>query len=112
MDDRREEFALLARLGATNRQVYWSVTAETGLVATSAAVLGSIASLATTVPFAIARHEGVIPNGQLWLPLVIAAATVAITVIAGVSAAVRTAQLPRQGGGQPSAPRSARPVAH
>ena len=31
-------------------------------------VLGLIASLATIVPFAVARDEGIVPDGQLWLP--------------------------------------------
>ena len=34
----------------------------------SVSLLGLLASLATIVPFAVARHEGVVPDGQLWLP--------------------------------------------
>ena len=49
-------------------QVEASVLAEAGVVAGVGVVLGLVASLATIVPFGVARHEGVVPDGQLWLP--------------------------------------------
>ena len=48
-----------------------------------------LASLATVVPFSIARDEGLVPNGQLWIPPVVAAVAVALTVGAASLAAVR-----------------------
>ena len=43
-------------------------------------VLGLLASLATIVPFGVARHEGVVPDGQLWLPVLVVAGVVALTL--------------------------------
>ncbi len=88
---RRQELARLRLLGATNTQVERSVLAEAGIVAVVGVVLGLLASLATVVPFAIARDEGLVPDGQLWLPPVLVAATVLLT-LAAARGAVRRAQ--------------------
>lgn len=77
---RRQELERLRQLGATPRQVERSVVAEAGIVAGIGVVLGLLASLATIVPFAIARHEGVVPDGQLWLPPLLVAGTVLLTL--------------------------------
>lgn len=77
---RRAELERLHRLGATPRQVGGSVVAEAAIVAAIGALLGTIASTATVVPFAIARHEGVVPDGALWLPPAIVAAVVLLTL--------------------------------
>ena len=77
---RRTELARLHLVGATHRQVRSSVLAEAAIVAGVGIVLGSLASLATVLPFAYARHEGLVPDGQLWLPVAVAVATAALTV--------------------------------
>ena len=87
---RRAELARLRLLGATREQVRSSVLAEAGLVAAVGVVLGLVAAMATIVPFAIARDEGPVPDGQLWLPIVLAGAAAAIT-LASAAAAVRRA---------------------
>ena len=87
---RRAEFTKLRLLGATPGLVRGSVVAEAGVVAALGVVLGAVASLATVVPFAIARDEGGLPDGQLWLPLVLAAAAMALTVGAASVAVRRT----------------------
>jgi len=87
---RRAELARLRLLGATREQVRSSVLAEAGLVAAVGVMLGLVAALATIVPFAIARDEGPVPDGQLWLPIVLAGAAAAIT-LASAAAAVRRA---------------------
>jgi len=88
--DRRVEFARLRLVGATPGQVRNAVVVEAVLVAVVAGVLGTLASLATVVPFAIARDEGLVPNGQLWLPPLVALATVALTVGAATVAVGRS----------------------
>ena len=65
--------------------------AEARIVAAVGVVLGLLASLATIVPFGVARHEGVVPDGQLWLPPVVVAGVVALTLLAARSAVRRTA---------------------
>ncbi|WP_127479966.1 ABC transporter permease [Nocardioides pantholopis] len=87
---RRGELHRLWLLGATRRQVRSSVLAESAVVAVTGVVLGSLASLATIVPFAVARDEGVVPDGQLWLPPLVAVGTVLLT-LASARSAVRRA---------------------
>lgn len=88
---RRAELHRLWLLGATPRQVEASVLAEAGIVAGVGVVLGLLASLATIVPFGIARHEGLVPDGDLWLPPLVVAGVVALTMLAARSAVRRTA---------------------
>lgn len=88
--DRRVEFARLRLVGATPGQVRNAVVLEAVLVAVVAGVLGFLASLATVVPFAVARDEGLVPNGQLWLPPLVGLLTVALTVGAGAVAVGRS----------------------
>ena len=86
---RRQELARLRLLGATSAQVERSVLAEAAVVATIGIVLGLVASLATIVPFGIARHEGVLPDGELWLPPLLVVATMLLTLGAAHSAVRR-----------------------
>lgn len=91
---RRAELHQLWLLGATPHQVEASVLAEARGVAAIGVVLGALASLAAVVPFGVARHEGVVPDGQLWLPPLVMAAAVALTLFAARSA-LRRAHVPR-----------------
>lgn len=86
---RRQELARLRLLGATRAQVEHSVMAEGMVVAAVGVAAGTVASLATVVPFSMARHEGLVPDGQLWLPPLLVAAAVALTVAAARRAARR-----------------------
>lgn len=79
---RRAELVRLRLVGATPAQVRGSVLAEAGIVAVAGVALGLLASLATIVPFSVARDEGVVPDGQLWLPPLLVAGTVALTLAA------------------------------
>jgi putative ABC transport system permease protein len=90
---RRAELQRLRLLGATSTQVERSVLAEAAVVAAIGVLLGLVASLATIVPFAVARDEGVVPDGQLWLPPLLVAATVALTLLAARSAVRRLGPL-------------------
>lgn len=77
---RRSELIRLRLVGATSAQVRRSVLGEAGILAVVGGVLGAAASLATIVPFSVARDEGVVPDGQLWLPPLLVAAAVLLTV--------------------------------
>ena len=90
---RRAELERLRLLGATSPQVERSVLAEAAIVAGIGVVLGLVASLATVVPFAVARHEGVVPDGQLWLPPLLVAGTVLLTLLSARSAVRRLGPL-------------------
>jgi putative ABC transport system permease protein len=87
---RRPELATLRLLGATPEQVRGSVGSEAWVVAVLGVLLGSLASAATVVPFALARDEGIMPDGQLWLPIVVAAGAGALTLGAAANAVRRT----------------------
>jgi putative ABC transport system permease protein len=87
---RRAELHRLWLLGATPDQVRGSVLVEAAVVSGIGVVLGTLASLATVVPFGIARHEGIVPDGQLWLPPLVVAGVVALTLVAAASAVRRT----------------------
>ena len=92
---RKAELHRLWLLGATPEQVEGSVLAEARIVAGVGVVLGLLASLATIVPFGVARHEGVVPDGQLWLPALVVAGVVALTLLSARSAVRRTAPVPQ-----------------
>ncbi|TYL45022.1 FtsX-like permease family protein [Nocardioides sp. BGMRC 2183] len=83
---RRGELQRLRLLGATPEQVRGTVLAEAAIVAVVGIVAGTLGSLATVVPFAVARDEGVVPDGSLWLPPVVLLAVVGLTVLAARTA--------------------------
>ncbi|MCW2766834.1 MAG: hypothetical protein JWO11_2793 [Nocardioides sp.] len=97
---RRAELNRLWLLGATPGQVRGSVLAEAWVVAGVGVLVGAAAALATIVPFGVARHEGVVPDGQLWLPPLLAAGVVLLTLLSARSAVRRVA--PAAPAGQPA----------
>jgi putative ABC transport system permease protein len=87
---RRAELTRLWRLGATAGQLRATVVLEAALVSAVGILLGLLGSTATAVPYAIVRHEGMVPDGQLWVPPLVAAVAVALAVgTAGAAAGVR-----------------------
>lgn len=94
LSDRRLELHRLHLAGATPDQVSASVLAESAIVAVAGVVLGALASLATVVPFAVARNEGVVPDGQLWLPPVIVVGVVLLTLGAARGGLTRARAVP------------------
>lgn len=87
--DRRAEFGRLLLVGASPEQLRSAVFAETLFTSGVGVALGVLASLATVVPFSIARGEGVVPDGQLWIPLAIGAAAMTLSVAAATVASRR-----------------------
>ncbi|OHV35300.1 MULTISPECIES: FtsX-like permease family protein [Pseudofrankia] len=88
--DRRAELRRLWLMGATPTQVRRSVVAEAAVVAVVGLVLGALGSLATVIPFSVARHEGVVPDAQLWIAPLVAVVVVLLTLGAGRFAARAT----------------------
>ncbi len=89
---RRPELDRLWRLGATTRQLRTSVVLEAVVVAVLGIGLGLLGAMATAVPYSVVRHEGLVPNGQLWLPPFIAAVAVIVTAGAAWGAQRRAAR--------------------
>ena len=94
LSDRRLELHRLHLAGATPDQIRDSVLAESAIVAVAGVVLGVLASLATVVPFAVARDEGVVPDGQLWLPPLIVVGVVLLTLGAARGGLTRARAVP------------------
>ena len=89
---RRAELDRLWRLGATRGQLRTTMILEASVVAIIGILLGLLGSTATAVPYSIVRHEGVVPNGQLWLPPLVALVTAVLTVGAAWGAQRRPAR--------------------
>lgn len=89
---RRQELRRLRLLGATSAQVERTIVSEAAVVVAIGVVLGLMAALTTIVPFCVARGEGVVPDGQLWLPPVLVTGVVALTIGAARGALRRVAR--------------------
>ncbi|BCJ75010.1 hypothetical protein CS0771_45540 [Catellatospora sp. IY07-71] len=89
---RRAELDRLWRLGATRGQVRTGVLLEAAVVSVIGIALGLLGASATAVPYAIVRHEGVVPDGQLWLVPAVAAVAAALAVAAAWGAQRRPAR--------------------
>ena len=87
---RRHELDRIWRVGATRAQLRGSIALEAGVVATIGVVIGLLGSTATAVPYSVVRHEGVVPNGQLWLPPLMATIALVLTVGAAWAAQRRS----------------------
>lgn len=95
---RQAELGRLRLVGATPRQLRRCVLVEASLVAATGLVLGLLASLATVIPYSIARDEGIVPDGQLWLPPLLAVIAVTITLVGATTATRRTLSRVREAG--------------
>lgn len=80
--DRRREFGLLRLSGARRGQVMRMAGVEGVLIAVTGVVLGSLISLGTLLPFSIAARGSVVPDGPLWIFLVVAGAVAVLTMSA------------------------------
>jgi putative ABC transport system permease protein len=87
---RRAELRRLRLLGATPAEVEQSIVVEAAIVAAVGVIVGLMASQATIVPFGVARGEGIVPDGQLWLPPLLVGGIVVLTLGAARHAARRT----------------------
>jgi putative ABC transport system permease protein len=85
---RRREFAMLRLAGATPGQVLAKVGRESALLVTVGVALGTLASLATVVPYSLARTDQVIAGDAaiIWTAVAVA------TTVAVVGASLLTAQ--------------------
>jgi putative ABC transport system permease protein len=79
---RHGEFGLLRLAGSTRGQVLRSMAVEGLVVAVIGVVLGSVASLATLLPFSLARTDSLLPTGSVWIYLVVIGAAGAVTLAA------------------------------
>ncbi|TCO53475.1 FtsX-like permease family protein [Actinocrispum wychmicini] len=93
--DRRREFGLLRLSGARRGQVMRMAGVEGALIAVTGLVLGTAISAGSLVPFAISARGSVLPDGPLWIFLVVAGAVGLLTMAATlVPAWIATRQRP------------------
>ncbi|MET0134275.1 MAG: FtsX-like permease family protein [Kibdelosporangium sp.] len=78
---RRRELGLLRLSGCTRGQVLRTMGAEGLLVAAIGLGLGAIASLATVVPFSLAKRDSVLPSGSPWILVAVVGFVGVITLI-------------------------------
>ncbi|SDU36903.1 putative ABC transport system permease protein [Jiangella alkaliphila] len=79
---RRREFGLQRLTGATRAQVLRMVSAEGVLVAAVGITLGTLASVATLVPFSLARADQLTPSGSPLIYLGVVAVALGLTLTA------------------------------
>ncbi|MFF6995237.1 FtsX-like permease family protein [Streptomyces sp. NPDC008313] len=91
---RSREFGQQRLVGATPRQVLRMVTAESVLLAVTGVLFGSIAALATIVPFAVARTDDIVPDAPLAIHLTIVGIAAGVTLLASVGTARRRLRTP------------------
>jgi putative ABC transport system permease protein len=91
---RTREFGQQRLIGATPRQVLRMVTAESVLIAVTGVIFGSLAALATVLPFTIARTDDIIPDAPLGIHVAIVTIAVGATLLASVGTAWRRLRVP------------------
>jgi putative ABC transport system permease protein len=107
---RVEEFRRLRLAGATVEQVRRSVLLEARLVGLVGIATGLLASLVSVVPYALARGEGLVPDGRLWVPGATALTAFALLTATATVAGRRATSRPAAGAA-PCGRRQRRPAA-
>jgi putative ABC transport system permease protein len=79
---RRGELGVLRLAGSTRLQVLRTIGVEGLLVAVTGVVLGSIAALATLLPFSLARNSALIPSGSPWIYAAVIGSVLVVTMTA------------------------------
>jgi putative ABC transport system permease protein len=91
---RRREFGQQRLAGSTPPQVLRMVTLESLVLAATGVLFGSLASLATVVPYSIARTDSVLPDTTIAISLGIVTAAAALTLAASLGATRRAIRTP------------------
>ena len=91
---RRQEFGQQRLAGATPRQVLRMVGVESAVLTITGVLFGSLASLATIVPYSIARTGSVLPDAPVAIYLGDRGGGGALTLAASLGAARRAIRTP------------------
>ena len=92
---RRREFGQQRLAGATPGQVLRMVGFEGVLLTVTGVVFGSIASLATILPFSFARTDSLVPpDSPIWIYVGVVAVAAIVTLTSSVGTARRTIRRP------------------
>ncbi|WP_440902270.1 FtsX-like permease family protein [Actinosynnema sp.] len=91
---RKRELGVQRLIGSTPRQVMWMLGIEASVIATIGIVLGSVASIATLMPFSIVVLESPFPSGSVLIFLGVAAGAFALTLGATLLPARKLLRIP------------------
>ena len=91
---RKREFAQQRLIGLTPRQVLGLVSVEGIVLAATGVLFGTIASIATIVPYSIARTHEIIPDTTIGIYLEVVAVAAAVTLAATIGTARRMLRAP------------------
>ncbi|MBO4163583.1 MULTISPECIES: FtsX-like permease family protein [Micromonospora] len=81
---RRRELGMQRLIGATRKQALQMLSVEAGMVAVIGVVLGTIASVATLLPFSIVVLGRPVPSGPIWIYLAVVAGAAVLAFAATV----------------------------
>ena len=91
---RRREFGQARLAGATPAQVLGTVALESAVLTVVGVACGTVASVFTIIPFAVARKGSAVPDGSAWIYAGVVALAAALTAITALAAARRTLRTP------------------
>ncbi|MEU6852649.1 ABC transporter permease [Actinacidiphila alni] len=91
---RRAEFAQLRLAGATPRQVLRQVTAETALTLVTGLLFGTLAAVASAVPYSLAVTGDALPSSAVGIHAAVVAGVAVLALGAALAAARRTGRTP------------------
>ncbi|MGI5327474.1 FtsX-like permease family protein [Actinomadura nitritigenes] len=91
---RRREFGQARLAGATPAQVLGTVALESAALTVVGVACGTVASVFTIIPFAVARKGSAVPDGSAWIYVGVVALAAALTAVTALAAARRTLRTP------------------
>ncbi len=91
---RRQEFGQQRLAGATPRQVRRMVLVESAVLTITGLLFGSLASLATIVPYSIARTDSILPDAPVFIWPAIALVAALLTLAASLGTTRRALRTP------------------
>jgi putative ABC transport system permease protein len=91
---RRREFAQTRLAGGTREQVFGMVAVEAAVLTVTGLGFGTLASLATILPFNYARTDTLVPDVAPWIWLGFAAGAAVVTFGTALATARRTVRVP------------------
>jgi len=91
---RRQEFGQQRLAGATPRQVRRMVLVEGAVLTVTGVLFGSLASLATILPYSVARTDSLLPDAPVLIWPAIALVAAVLTLAASLGAARRALRTP------------------
>lgn len=91
---RKRELGMQRLIGSTPRQVMRMLALEASVIAGIGIVLGTVASVATLMPFSIVVLERPVPSGPVWIFLAVVAGAFALTLASTLLPARKILKLP------------------